>query len=77
MLSLTAARKCWLWGTTVAKQQADELRRQRTWVAAQIASALIRTFGEDDPSDSAISQRAVRITDALLARLAATDPYGE
>lgn len=56
-----------------SKQTEAERRRFRAAGAFHIASALIRTFGEDSPSIEKIVIRSVKITDAILNALDATE----
>lgn len=59
----------------MSKTEKDEKRRLRTWMTAQIASALVRTFSESHPDSGKIASRSVFIADAVLAELDRTDPY--
>lgn len=60
---------------SVTLAEIAEFRRLRTWIAAQIASALVRTWGEISPDTDILSEKAVKITDTLINRLADTDPW--
>lgn len=55
------------------KQSEAERRRFRAAGAFHIASALVRTFGEDSPRIEKIVIRSVKITDAILDALDATE----
>lgn len=55
------------------KQSEVERRRFRAAGAFHIASALVRTFGEDHPSIEKITIRSIKIADSILDALDATE----
>lgn len=59
----------------ISKEEKIEKRRFRAATAAHIASALVRTFGEDDPNAKRIAWIAVNVADAVIQRLDETDPF--
>lgn len=59
--------------TLTQDEKRAERKRLRTWMAAQIAGALIRTWGEADPNSRRLAFHSVSITDAILDHLEETE----
>ena len=57
------------------KQTIEESRRFRAAMAAHLAAAIVNNWEHDDPSVHEVARRAVRLADAVMAQLEATDPY--
>lgn len=61
----------------MTKQERDERRRMRTWMAAQVLSALIRRDTIKHDTTGELARNARFITDVMLEELDSTDPYKE